>query len=156
MKEDFKQDTLLRKLIRIAIELKECKEGLEDEYKRVMPLDSSADGNRPCFPDPTSDPPSETAAELKLTYSSRLNRQNESFELRQHRHSQELASLESLRSLFLAKGGHDEQLVVKFTSHYHERAHKVLAELKLAPKLYVCRRVVGKLVMVVMEPAISA
>ena len=84
MKHEFEQDDSLRKLMRIAVALKECKTGLEGEYKKVVRRDSSADVDRRCFPDPTFHPASpsrDMAAELELIYSSRLNRRNQSFRL---------------------------------------------------------------------------
>ncbi|KDR76199.1 hypothetical protein GALMADRAFT_210854 [Galerina marginata CBS 339.88] len=45
----------------------------------------------------------------------------------------------------------NQEVIVKFTARYNEAAHRLLAEAKLAPKLYFCGRVVGDLYMIVME-----
>ncbi|KAH9967806.1 hypothetical protein BJV74DRAFT_889948 [Russula compacta] len=64
--------------------------------------------------------------------------------------------LEELRSLFVRKlvlndGSQESDAVVKFTSSYHEEAHKLRAENYSAPKLYACHRAIGNLFMLVME-----
>ena len=45
----------------------------------------------------------------------------------------------------------DIEVVVKFTARYNVKAHRLLAEAGLAPRLYSCSRVLGELYMVVME-----
>lgn len=45
----------------------------------------------------------------------------------------------------------EKKAIVKFTGRYNAEAHYLLAEARLAPKLYHCSRVVGSLFMVVME-----
>jgi RIO-like serine/threonine protein kinase len=45
----------------------------------------------------------------------------------------------------------DAKVIVKFTAHYNEAAHRLLAEVELAPKLHFCERVIGNLYMVVMD-----
>ena len=44
-----------------------------------------------------------------------------------------------------------EEVIVKFTAHYNEVAHHLLADANLAPKLHFCERVIGNLYMVVMD-----
>ena len=50
-----------------------------------------------------------------------------------------------------AMDGTDNDVIVKFTARYHEKAHRILAGAGLAPKLHFCERVVGGLYMVVMD-----
>ena len=44
-----------------------------------------------------------------------------------------------------------QEIIVKFTARYNEKAHRLLADAQLAPALLFCDRVVGGLYMVVME-----
>ena len=48
-------------------------------------------------------------------------------------------------------GNLTEVVLVKFTTKYHEEAHRLLARNNLAPTLHFCTRVVGGMYMVVME-----
>ncbi|KAF6750847.1 hypothetical protein DFP72DRAFT_773738, partial [Ephemerocybe angulata] len=41
--------------------------------------------------------------------------------------------------------------IVKFTEHYSEDMHNILAAEGYAPKLYYCERVIGGVYMIVME-----
>ncbi|KAH9996424.1 hypothetical protein BJV74DRAFT_289401 [Russula compacta] len=150
LKDDFDHNTTLRKLVGIASALAECASQLESEYMWVMQHNSPVDRYPPCFPQPTLDPRSPSSSLLPvLTYEKRLNNLNHSFQLPNN------PSADTLRSLFVAKLVRDESaqdsVVVKFTPRYNEEAHRLLAEHGLAPKLYACHRVIGKLFMVVME-----
>lgn len=50
-----------------------------------------------------------------------------------------------------ALDGTNNDVIVKFTARYHEKAHRILASAGFAPKLHFCERVVGGLYMVVMD-----
>ena len=50
-----------------------------------------------------------------------------------------------------ALDGTNNDVIVKFTARYHEKAHCILASAGFAPKLHFCERVVGGLYMVVMD-----
>jgi hypothetical protein len=45
----------------------------------------------------------------------------------------------------------NQEVIVKFTARYNERAHRLLAESDFAPRLHFCERVIGDLYMVVMD-----
>lgn len=53
--------------------------------------------------------------------------------------------------MYIATLGTSQDVVVKFTTRYNEKAHRLLADNKLAPKLHFCGRVIGDLYMVVMD-----
>ncbi|EJD00501.1 uncharacterized protein FOMMEDRAFT_159220 [Fomitiporia mediterranea MF3/22] len=47
--------------------------------------------------------------------------------------------------------GDEVNVVVKFTAHYHEDAHRMLAEERLAPTLHFCIHLFGDMYMVIMD-----
>jgi hypothetical protein len=54
-------------------------------------------------------------------------------------------------SMYIATLDDTKEVIVKFTAHYNEMAHRLLANEDLAPKLHFCERVIGDLYMVVMD-----
>ncbi|THG95286.1 hypothetical protein EW145_g7986 [Phellinidium pouzarii] len=128
------RDVVVLKIARIHSVLKECALLIKTENDQIV--DQVVPGNPPrrYFPDPTSNPPSNLTPLPKLTYRGGLHHENKLFII-QH-------NISSIRCLYAAD---------PLPDWYNETAHKLLAEVKLAPKLYFFQRMIGDRYMVVME-----
>ncbi|THH03729.1 hypothetical protein EW145_g6049 [Phellinidium pouzarii] len=132
------RDVVVLKIARISSVLKECALLLKTENKQIV-NQVLVKSPRQCFPDPTSSPPSNPIALPKLMY-----REG------------------PLRCLYVADPLPDwcadpvppKNVIVKFSTTYNETAHKLLAEAKLAPKLYLCQRVIGDSSKAKLEPSV--
>ncbi|EJD00504.1 uncharacterized protein FOMMEDRAFT_159228 [Fomitiporia mediterranea MF3/22] len=101
------------------------------------------------FPNPL---PTEGQDIAPLTYLGKLSQMGElvnegdNEEVQQERRS-------ALYRAKMSRDGSDDEVdvVVKFTAHYHEDAHQMLAEEQLAPTLHCCIHLVGGMYMVIMD-----
>lgn len=139
------KDGSVQRLVQTVYALRRCLDGLREHYRSLMV--SATPSNLVCFfPDPTADPSVDHPAEYdplpELSYFSKLDRSG-----------REVLRLDPITrrggALFLAKLG-DRPVLVKFTDRYNAKAHRLLANRKLAPHLHAFVRVVGGL-MVVMD-----
>jgi hypothetical protein len=95
------------------------------------------------YPSPTPVDPSKTLP--KLVYQQFLSRAG-------HPTSALLDLGNTTTAIYIATlGDTSQEVVVKFTAHYNEAAHRILAEAQLAPTLHFCERVIGNLYMVIMD-----
>ena len=99
------------------------------------------------WPSPTPDPPGSTVLFPSLEYFCKVNRADGTelyiIDEDNERHAMYLARMDT--------GSSTEVVLVKFTTKYHKKAHRLLAANNLAPTLHFCTRVIGGMYMVVME-----
>ena len=101
------------------------------------------------WPNPTPDPPEPAGRLPELEFFSKVDRDD----------GGELSFIDSeneRHGMYLARmqiGTTDQVVLVKFAAKYNQEAHRLLArqDPPLAPALYFCARVVGRMYMVVME-----
>ena len=133
-------DNIIR-LARVFGALSRCRADLKTYYDRVRNLDFL---KLSClFPNPISLDPSKALPQI--TYKQFLSRAGKP--------TSALVDLgDATTAMYTATlGDADEEVIVKFTAHYNEVAHRLLAMAGLAPRLHSCDRVIGDLYMVVME-----
>jgi hypothetical protein len=124
-------------LVHVFDALKNCADQLREEYERLANETNPRTEPKWHLPQPTS-----SSAEInfpKLEFKCPIDRDNLDVDL---------TATPDPRCLFSAHLSTDagiEEVVVKFTSEYHQRAHELLASQTppLAPKLYGCYDVVG-------------
>ncbi|EJD00497.1 uncharacterized protein FOMMEDRAFT_159204, partial [Fomitiporia mediterranea MF3/22] len=82
----------------------------------------------------------------KLSHTGELVNEQDNEEVRQERPY-------ALYRAKMRQGGSGDEVnvVVKFTAHYHEDAHRMLAEEQLAPTLHFCIHLFGDMYMVIMD-----
>jgi serine/threonine protein kinase len=133
-------DNIIR-LARVFRALSDCRVDLQNYYHEVG---KSRSPRLSClFPSPTLVDSSKALPEL--TYQHFLSRAGQP--------TSALVDLgNATTAMYIATlGGTGQQVIVKFTARYNEKAHRLLAKAGLAPVLHFCERVIGDLYMVVMD-----
>ena len=133
-------DNIIR-LARVFGALSACRVDLQNYYHEVSKLRSPRFS---ClFPNPTLVDSSRALPEL--TYRQFLSRAGQP--------TSALVDLgNATTAMYIATlGGTGQQVIVKFTARYNEKAHRLLTKAGLAPVLHFCERVIGDLYMVVMD-----
>ncbi|KAG5649766.1 hypothetical protein H0H81_002108 [Sphagnurus paluster] len=129
-------------LARVFKALSACREDLTGYYREVK--QKTARPLSCVFPEPT--PVDSSVVMPGLAYKGFMNRSGEPISV--------LMSLggERFTAMYIAElDGIENDVLVKFTTRYNEKAHGILADAGLAPKLHFCTRVIGGLYMVVMD-----
>lgn len=133
-------DNIIR-LARVFGALSRCRADLKIYYDGVRNLDSP---RLSClYPNPTPIDPSKALP--KLTYRRFLSRAGQPT-------SAPVDLGNATTTMYTATlSDTNQDVIVKFTAHYNEAAHRLLAESEFAPRLHFCERVIGDLYMVVMD-----
>src|SRR5258707_2830000 len=154
MLDNLFRDDLVQKLARVAVALRECSKGLDAYYSD---LKGKKEGSS-CFPSPTLVP----LIGSELLTKGAFDNSSTFCGLKIEGHLSPKGQMEEpipnpspadmRHNLFLATlDGNGEKVVVKLVKRYSKEAHKHLANKGLAPKLFLCQRVIGNLIVVVME-----
>ena len=133
-------DNIIR-LARVFRALSRCWADLKIYYDRVENLDFP---RLSClYPNPTPVDPSKALP--KLTYRQFLSQAGQP--------TSALVDLGNVTTTMYTAtlSDTDEQVIVKFTVHYNAVAHRLPAEVDLAPRLHFCECVIGDLYMVIMD-----
>ena len=132
---------------RVFMAINKAKMELSDLYRKLPQiLPSSLSPAIALWPNPTTDPPESIP---KLEFFAKVDRATGTPLLRideeNERHAMYLARKQT-KTL-------TQEVFVKFSTQYHEDAHRLLAEQNppLAPALHFCARVVGGMYMVIMD-----
>lgn len=157
MQDSHYRSDLKRKLSRVAEALHECSMGLDQYYSELK----AGEDCLPSFPSPTIVPvPLKTSKPLMqgvfersdefcgLKIDGQLGRRN--IDLRSCSHP---TPEEMRHNLFHAILDSPEEfdVVVKISRTYNKDAHQLLADKGLAPKLFLCERVIGDFFVIIME-----
>lgn len=153
LRDDVHFRTKALSLARIASALVECSKGLDDYYKELVNLDQNQQQLCLYHPHPTLDSSRATGNSPlpKLDFEGTLVGDDVIAELTDPTPSQ--LRDPKIATTVITENGEEKTVraVVKFVVKYGEKAHKLLDDVNLAPKLYYCRPVLGGMTMVVME-----
>jgi hypothetical protein len=152
LRESAQSARTIQQLARTASALVECSRALDAKYKRLAHPVKPRHPHQPCFPRVTLHPSEASDAQPlpKLEFLGRLSRKNKLIEMLA---DPEPSDMQSLLVADMDEGKDKDRLrvVVKFVDNYSQVAHEMLANDNLAPKLYHCRRVLGDMLIVIME-----
>ena len=147
MLDNLFRDDLVQKLARVAVALRECSKGLDAYYSD---LKGKKEGSS-YFPSPTlvpsigSKPLTKGAFDNSSTFcglkiEGHLSHKNQLMEPKP-----KPSPADMRHNLFLATLFDGKKVVVKLVKRYSKEAHEHLANKGLAPKLFLCQRVIGNL-----------